>query len=36
MLLEIDLGHGTWRFLNADLVEWATHYSKPYNGVAAI
>ncbi len=30
MLLEIDPDHGTWRFLNADLVEWSTHYSKPY------
>lgn len=30
MLLEIDQKRGTWRFLNADLVEWSTHYSKPY------
>lgn len=36
MLLEIDPGRGTWRFLNADLVEWATHYSKPYHAVAAV
>jgi len=31
MLLEIDPAHGSWRFLNADLVEWSTHYSKPYH-----
>jgi hypothetical protein len=32
MLLEIDPEHGgAWRFLNADLVEWSTHYSKPYH-----
>src|ERR1700678_4544794 len=30
MLLEIDPDHGTWRFLNSNLVEWSTHYSKPY------
>ena len=30
MLLEIDSRHGTWRFLNAGLVDWSTHYSKPY------
>lgn len=30
MLLEVDTKHKTWRFLNADLVEWSTHYSKPY------
>ena len=31
MLLEIDPDKGSWRFLNADLVEWSTHYSKPYH-----
>jgi hypothetical protein len=30
MLMEVDTRHKTWRFLNADLVEWSTHYSKPY------
>lgn len=30
MLLQIDQHSGEWRFLNADLVEWATHYSRPY------
>jgi hypothetical protein len=33
MLLEIDPDKGSWRFLNADLVEWSTHYSKPYHAV---
>jgi hypothetical protein len=33
MLLEIDPDGGTWRFLNANLVEWSTHYSKPYHAV---
>jgi hypothetical protein len=33
MLLEIDPDRGSWRFLNADLVEWSTHYSKPYHAV---
>lgn len=32
MLLEIDPDKGSWRFLNSDLVEWSTHYSKPYHG----
>jgi UDP-2,3-diacylglucosamine pyrophosphatase LpxH len=31
MLLEIDPDHGTWRFMNSNLVEWSTHYSKPYH-----
>jgi hypothetical protein len=31
MLLEIDPDRGSWRFLNSDLVEWSTHYSKPYS-----
>jgi UDP-2,3-diacylglucosamine pyrophosphatase LpxH len=30
MLLEIDQDRSSWRFLNADLVDWSTHYSKPY------
>jgi hypothetical protein len=33
MLMEVDTKHKTWRFLNADLVEWSTHYSKPYHSV---
>lgn len=31
MLLEIDPDRHTWRFLNSSLVEWSTHYSKPYH-----
>ncbi len=30
MLLEIDSRRGTWRFMNASLADWSTHYSKPY------
>jgi predicted MPP superfamily phosphohydrolase len=30
MLMEVDTKRGTWRFMNADLVEWSTHYSQPY------
>ena len=30
MLMEVDTKHGTWKFMNANLVEWETHYSKPY------
>jgi Calcineurin-like phosphoesterase len=30
MLMEVDTRQATWRFMNADLVEWSTHYSKPY------
>jgi len=30
MLLEVDREKNTWRFLNESLVEWSTHYSKPY------
>lgn len=33
MLMEVDAKHGTWKFMNASLVEWATHYSKPYKRV---
>jgi UDP-2,3-diacylglucosamine pyrophosphatase LpxH len=31
MLLEIDQDRSSWRFLNADLVDWSTHYTKPYH-----
>jgi hypothetical protein len=30
MLIEVDTQKQTWSFLNASLVEWSTHYSKPY------
>jgi predicted MPP superfamily phosphohydrolase len=30
MLVEVDTKSAAWRFINADLVEWSTHYSKPY------
>lgn len=30
MLVEVDRERNTWRFLNESLVEWSTHYSKPY------
>jgi hypothetical protein len=30
MLMEVDTKHATWRFMNIDLVQWDTHYSKPY------
>ena len=30
MLLEVDTRRVTWRFMNASLVDWSTHYSKPY------
>jgi predicted MPP superfamily phosphohydrolase len=30
MLMEVDSKRGTWRFMNESLVEWSTHYSKPY------
>jgi hypothetical protein len=30
MLMEVDSKAGTWRFMNEALVEWSTHYSKPY------
>jgi len=33
MLMEIDTQRATWRFMNADLVEWSTHYSQPYRTV---
>lgn len=30
MLMEVDTKQQTWRFLNADLVQWSTHYSGAY------
>lgn len=30
MLIEVDSKHATWRFMNKDLVQWDSHYSKPY------
>jgi hypothetical protein len=30
MLLEIDSKTGGWRFINESLIQWSTHYSKPY------
>jgi hypothetical protein len=33
MLMEVDTKHGTWKFVNAELVNWSTHYSKPYHGI---
>ncbi len=30
MLVEVDRERNKWRFLNEDMVEWSTHYSKPY------
>ncbi len=31
MLIEIDRKQPSWRFINANLVEWSTHFSKPYH-----
>jgi UDP-2,3-diacylglucosamine pyrophosphatase LpxH len=31
MLLEIDSENGAYRWLNQDLVEWTTHFAKPYH-----
>lgn len=33
MLVEVDNRQATWKFLNAGLVDWSTHYSKPYRGI---
>ncbi|WP_353065561.1 metallophosphoesterase [Tunturibacter psychrotolerans] len=33
MLLEVDTRHATSRFMNIDLVQWDTHYSKPWHAV---
>ena len=30
MLMQIDTRRNTWRFMNSNLVEWSTYYSKPY------
>lgn len=30
MLMEVDTRQGSWRFINAGLVNWATHYSQPW------
>ena len=30
MLVEVDTQTHAWRFMNASLVEWSTHYSKPW------
>ncbi|ADW68187.1 metallophosphoesterase family protein [Granulicella tundricola] len=30
MLMEVDTKANTWRFMNESLVEWSTHYAKPY------
>ena len=30
MLMDVDTKKATWRFMNASLVEWTTHYAKPY------
>jgi predicted MPP superfamily phosphohydrolase len=35
MLLELDCQLFTWRFVNACLVDWSTHYSKPYSQLSA-
>ncbi len=32
MLMEVDTKKATWRFMNESLVEWSTHYSKPWQG----
>ncbi len=33
MLMEVDIRKATWRFMNASLVDWSTHYSKPYKSI---
>jgi hypothetical protein len=33
MLMEVDTHKKSWRFMNAELVDWSTHYSKPYRNV---
>lgn len=30
MLVEVDRARKTWRFINSSLVEWSTHYSRPF------
>jgi predicted MPP superfamily phosphohydrolase len=34
MLMEVDTKKATWRFMNESLVDWSTHYSKPYRALA--
>jgi hypothetical protein len=29
--MEVDTRRLTWRFMNADLVQWSTHYSGAYH-----
>jgi hypothetical protein len=29
MLMEVDTQKSTWRWVNADLVQWSTHYARP-------
>ncbi|HTW78380.1 MAG TPA: metallophosphoesterase [Terracidiphilus sp.] len=36
MLMEVDTQAWSWRFVNAGLVEWATHYSKPWQRTASL
>ncbi|WP_158790909.1 metallophosphoesterase [Granulicella sp. L60] len=31
MLMEVDTKRATWRFMNIDLVQWDSHYSKPWH-----
>ena len=33
MLMEVDRQTAQWRFINADLVEWSTHYARPYHAI---
>lgn len=33
MLMEVDTQRVSWRFMNAGLVDWSTHYSKPYRSL---
>ena len=33
MLIEVDTRHATSRFMNIDLVQWDTHYSKPWHSL---
>lgn len=30
MLVEVDRDRKSWRFINSNLVEWSTHYSRPF------
>jgi hypothetical protein len=31
MLIEVDTKRASWRFMNIDLVQWDSHYSKPWH-----